>query len=83
MVNWPSFHGHYADLVIGLYPGTLPFMLPTVRPFGAMIDPQIGVKVCNFRTQKADFLKHFALEQPANLVGTCLLIMPSKRKRIN
>ena len=45
------------------------------------IDPQIGVKFCNFRTQKAVFLDHLVLEQPANQVRTFLLSSPSKRKR--
>ena len=45
------------------------------------IDPQIGVKFCNFRKQKAVFLDHFVLEQPANQVRTFLLSLPSTRKR--
>ena len=45
------------------------------------MDPQIGVKFCNFRTQKGVFLDHVVLEQPGNQVRTFLLSLPSKRKR--
>ena len=45
------------------------------------IDPQIGVKFCHYRKQKAAFLDHFVLEQPANQVRTFLLSLPSTRKR--
>ena len=39
---------------------------------GVGIDPQISVKLRNFRTPKAVFLDHFVLEQPANQVRTFL-----------
>ena len=51
------------------------------KPATVGIAPQSGIKFCNFRTQKAVFLDHFVLEQPANQVRTFLLSLPSKRKR--
>ena len=75
---WPL---NLCAVLISLPPPPPPPPLASEAAAGVGIDPQASVKLCNFRTQKAVFLDHFVLEQPANQVRTFLLLLYSKQKR--